>query len=783
MVILPVVAYVFSLATFWLRGHDWRRAAILAACLWGVAVVVITELLSIPRELTRHSVAISWLVLDLAGLYYLVRAMRSSGLQIGKITFRKTGTRDAVTSALVAWTCLVLAIVALVGFLAPPNTWDAMEYHMPRVVHWISNRSVAFYPTYELKQLHMPPWAEYAMLQFHILVPGDRLDNLVQWFSMAGSVIGVSLITKSLGAGRRGQALAALISATIPEGILEASGAKNDYSLTFWLVVAVYFILCFNTRPNRLNILGAASSVGLACLTKGTAFVFAPTIIAILALSWKRERQLQAARYVPLALAIILALNFGQFYRNYSLYGSPLGPAAETPSGDFKYMNDSFGPAPFVENLTRNIALHLGTPSQELNHKIEGAVTAVTRAVGGNVNDPRTTWTATTFHVPEMTLHEATAGNPLDLVMIIVAFVVAGIWTLKRRHRQTVVYALGLSFAFVAFVVVFRWQPWHTRLHLPLFVLWAAVIGLMLENHFSEYFVLGLAGILLLAASPALIENSLRPLAYAGQYNVLNSSRIDQYFADHKDIESSYVNAAQAARAQGCGRVALDMSVERYEYPLLVLLGEAEGSKPIPYGIIDNPSGRYQLDTRLPEPCSVIFPGYAQSPQKVKQYTDQGRHMQVFGNVAVFGPTNPASGVSPGQGSCTMTLSTGWDKVEVYGTDWLRWTADRGEARISSSTEQDVILRGLATAAPRPDTMGISLNGAAIASVDLNSGDFQIFSPVTLHLKPGNNVLDFTSKNPAIVVPPDTRKLAIALRDLSLARKDGEECTVVRQGQ
>jgi hypothetical protein len=39
-----------------------------------------------------------------------------------------------------------------------------------------------------------------------------------------------------MGAGYHGQVLAAVICATIPQGLLQASGAKNDYVLAFWLL-------------------------------------------------------------------------------------------------------------------------------------------------------------------------------------------------------------------------------------------------------------------------------------------------------------------------------------------------------------------------------------------------------------------------------------------------------------------------------------------------------------------------------------------------------------------
>ena len=52
---------------------------------------------------------------------------------------------------------LLLGIVALT---APPNTWDSMTYHMPRVEHWIENRNVEPYPTHILRQLSLGPGAE-----------------------------------------------------------------------------------------------------------------------------------------------------------------------------------------------------------------------------------------------------------------------------------------------------------------------------------------------------------------------------------------------------------------------------------------------------------------------------------------------------------------------------------------------------------------------------------------------------------------------------------------------
>src|SRR5208282_3647504 len=94
---------------------------------------------------------------------------------------------------LVAGVCVIVALIGLTALLSLPNTWDVMTYHLPRIVHWLQQGSLAFYPTQEVRQLISPPGAELCILQVHALSGADYLDNLPQWWSFVGSAIGVSL--------------------------------------------------------------------------------------------------------------------------------------------------------------------------------------------------------------------------------------------------------------------------------------------------------------------------------------------------------------------------------------------------------------------------------------------------------------------------------------------------------------------------------------------------------------------------------------------------------------
>jgi hypothetical protein len=111
--------------------------------------------------------------------------------------------------------------------------------------------------------------------------------------------------------------------------------------------------------------------------------------------------------------AACLLLNFGHYTRNLSLFGSPIGPQA----GDSvaKITSDVISPSSVLSNITRNIGLHLGTPSWRVNNDINDAIGELHRYLNIDINDPRTTFLWTKFQVLYPSLHEDTAENLLHL--------------------------------------------------------------------------------------------------------------------------------------------------------------------------------------------------------------------------------------------------------------------------------------------------------------------------------------------------------------------------------
>src|SRR5262249_49796460 len=152
--------------------------------------------------------------------------------------------------------------------VSAPNNYDSMTYHMSRVAHWIQNRTLYPYPTNIHRQLFMGYWAEAAITHFQILSGSDRFANFVQWFAFLGCIIATSFVVARLGGSSRAQWTAALLVATTPELIGESISTQTDMVCAFWMTCFVTLLFDENWS------LWAGLALGLAVVTKGTAYIF-----------------------------------------------------------------------------------------------------------------------------------------------------------------------------------------------------------------------------------------------------------------------------------------------------------------------------------------------------------------------------------------------------------------------------------------------------------------------------------------------------------------------------
>ena len=557
-------------------GDGWRDRFLRAAVAFGLTVVLATELLSAFGLLRRWPMVAAWCLALLAALARGWRARRPAPWR---------GMRppaDAIVLLAVAGCLAIVIATGVTAAFSPPNSADAMAYHMPRVVYWAEQGSLRFFPTPYLTQIMLQPMAEYWMLDGYLLSGGDWFVNFGQWFAALACMIGVSAVAGLLGARARGQAIAAVFCATLPSGILAASGAKNDYVMAMWAVAALYFALrlranlqgltgdsacpinvaqeggagasaCQSAGPcpappidNRsagyqpapqlsyVDALFLGGAVGLALFTKATAYLFLPWPVAAVLLPavWRERRR--AARLALAAVVCALAVNLPHYWRNWDLSGSVLGFDSAQGDGLFRWRNETFGWKQTVSNMLRHGAEQLGGRSSRWNQGVYNFVLAAHRELGIDIDDPATTTRWSVYEPPRNANHEANAPNRWHLLLLTVVGCVLAWRALRGRDRRRAVYALALVCGFVTFCAYLKWAPFVARYQLPLFVLGAPLAAVVEEFGWRWlrplWIQLAVCLFLLSGARLPALENWVRPLR--GPRSVLRVSRDNQYFSD-----------------------------------------------------------------------------------------------------------------------------------------------------------------------------------------------------------------------------------------------------------
>lgn len=624
-VILPLIALAL-LIWFWQKRHqDWRQSVLLASLVWGVLLTIITEVTSALRLLTFGGLLVAWLLVG--GLLMVALRLPLAG------EAPKSNDKSPMTPylfGLLGGVAIVVAGVGLIALVAPPNNYDSMTYHMGRVVHWIQNHSVNHYPTNVIRQLYPGPWSSFAITHLQILSGSDRFANLVQWMSMVGSLIGVSLIARQLGAGVRGQVFATVLCATIPMGILQGSSTQNDYVLALWLVCLAYCVLqAIQAKFEGYWVLAAGASLGLAILTKGTAYLYAFPFCLWLVFSGLRRLRLNLVWPMAGFGAIALALNANHYWRNWRVFRSVLGDSGQGLDG--------FSVSVLLSNILRNLALHVSTPVRSINLITIGVVEQLHGVLGIDASDPRTTSPpGQNFDIHSLINHEDLAGNPFHLLLFLavtVGFFLTRHSLRQRRQYFLFVYWLAVLAGFLLFCGLIIWSPWRSRLHLPLFVLAAPFLGSVLaeilERRLGNALMTGFLCVSLIWVG----FNETRPLIVNSQIvetqevkNIFNQSRTEQYFSSSPEAKEGYLEAREFIQSQSCTQIGLKSGGNNPEYPFWTALNNhAKPSLRIEHIDVANESGDL-LEAASPEsfsPCLLVTIGVdAAKQEQIEAFQD-----------------------------------------------------------------------------------------------------------------------------------------------------------------
>jgi hypothetical protein len=182
-------------------------------------------------------------------------------------------------------------------------------------------------------------------------------------------------------------------------------------------------------------------------------------------------------------------------------------------------------------------------------------------------------------------------------------------WFYRKGKERPGFYIWCVVSAFLLFCLIVRYQPWNSRFHLPLFILFCPVAGLVLE-HFLKQKSIIIGIVLFLGAMPWLFLNVQHP--WLGGRSIWKQPKPAQYFYKRPSLAIPFIVASEHIKSMGCQQIGLVIGQDSWEYPWWALLSGRDVR--IEHVLVSNASASLKYPLGDFQPCAIIANGVQEPP-------------------------------------------------------------------------------------------------------------------------------------------------------------------------
>ena len=653
------------------------------------------------------------------------------------------------------------SVLILLGYwfvyalVVPVTIWDAHTYNLARLLIirfgglfsntvWNTERQIAW------------PWTFDAVHYPFLLVGwGYALPSFA---CFAGSMIIVFHMVKKT-YGERCAWYCCLAMLALPTLVFQATSTKNDLAVVFGISCWVYTLWRFRSEGSRIFLFLAALALCFAAGAKSAGIPLA--ILLSGATIWRLRHDWQSMKQFLSWLLLCLIL-FGSteiYLNNWLTYGHPLGPA------EIRGHLNPDGVSGMMANFIRytigsvNLGVDVADQQSPIPAKLADLCRAILNVTGLKNKGYRWDFNDSNLQFLKIGWEGASDFGPLGTLSLLTA----GFVLLSRSAKYILWRMAAAGFASLLLVcATVSWMPWNMRFLLLPFLLFSLTTVILFTSETK-----GLLGRMVILALSLFSAVAFPLYSFNKGPKDLWLSLADRPAMTTKEHPAmlEIVRDLETRKAEiGTAPILLCAGGDSWVLPVLQL----RDLRVVPSPQIDLSRIRQLASQKRSGFVYILALNRTLEIQRnlipIKKYGEPDSGLFLWSN------GEPVAVSATQKNLLVFTLFSGWHQVEHSGADWLCWTDGRGRISIVSTNDTLAVLSGQIFSAKRPNDVDILLNGTKVASlrVDWTKWEFHDFHPVHLPLKDGENTVEFVSHNPAVTLPPDTRPLAIAVKNLNL---------------
>ena len=615
---LFIIYLLASFSNIYLKNK--LNSALIGIIIFSILSSFIVENYSLFYLLNRPFIIITFILICLGLIYLHVMKNRNINYYFKESLYSFNSNWKPLSNTkktLLILLSLCLILIFFQGVLYPPNNWDSMTYHLPRVIHWLQNNSVLNFPTNITRQIYSPPFSEYLITLSNLSEASDYFNNSIQWFYYVGLALVVYLTLRELNINKTFLFFSIIFTLSIPEGILESSSTQNDVIHAFFLICSLYFGIRFIKLSNYFNAVFLGLSAGLALLSKIIAYFYVPPLIFVIILpvliTFFKTKQTNLIYKLGSIALIILLVNLNFTLRKLHFTHTISGTTKDIEDG---MTFDKYGAKLLFSTSIKNICLHadpffVGNLGNQIAEKVHLIINQDINEKGTNIFDYK-------FNVVQnWKNHEDSQPNFIHTILFLISTLVYIYYLLSKKIKllsfSTMILGI-IVFQFLFLNTIIRWEPWNTRIHTPLFAEMIIFMIIIFNQINKKTLMKGILNICvficLIYGFFIILFNHTRPFIQNSKFtsNInLSSSRFDKYFSNQpeaaKEFSVLYRKLLKCTKKTHVGYIS---HIDGWEYPISMVYLENKKIK-TEHIRVENQSKNY---TKNHENFDFIFSSY-----------------------------------------------------------------------------------------------------------------------------------------------------------------------------